>query len=65
MGFYQAVYGAGMFLGPVLAGAVIEAFSGKSLLAGYRANFYVSAALAAAGVLLAAALIREMKLGRK
>ena len=65
MGFYQAVYGAGMFLGPVLAGAVIEAFSGKSLLAGYRANFYVSAALAAAGVLLAAALIREKKIGRK
>ena len=27
MGIYQAVYGAGMFLGPVIAGRVIDGFS--------------------------------------
>ena len=65
MGFYQAVYGAGMFLGPVLAGAVIEAFSGPGAFRGYQANFYFSALLAAAGLLLAAVGIRKKKIGRK
>ena len=54
MGFYQSVYGLGMFLGPVAAGAVVERFSaGADLAAGYRANFAVMAAVALAGALLA------------
>lgn len=54
MGFYQSVYGLGMFLGPVVAGAVVEAFSaGESLAPGYKANFYVMAVVACAGALIA------------
>ncbi len=45
MGFYQSVYGAGMFLGPVLAGKIVEA-------AGYRVNFFAMAGILALGAAL-------------
>jgi MFS family permease len=44
-GFYQSVYGAGMFLGPVLAGAIVSC-------AGYRANFFTMAGILLAGAAL-------------
>ncbi len=54
MGFYQSVYGLGMFLGPVAAGAVVERFStGADLAAGYRANFAVMAAVGLLGAVIA------------
>ena len=63
MGIYQAVYGLGMFVGPVIAGGVIEAFSAGtestgSIVSGYTANFYVMAAVAGFGGLLAILLTR-------
>lgn len=45
MGFYQSVYGAGMFLGPVLAGGIVAA-------AGYRANFFAMAGILVGGAAL-------------
>ena len=61
MGIYQAIYGLGMFLGPVIAGAVIERFSvvsaGEVLtVPGYIANFRVAMGIAAAGGVLAVLL---------
>jgi MFS family permease len=44
-GFYQSVYGAGMFLGPILAGTVIK-------VAGYRANFFMAAGIMVLGAAL-------------
>jgi predicted MFS family arabinose efflux permease len=44
-GFYQSVYGAGMFLGPILAGGLVQAF-------GYRANFFWMAGILLAGAAL-------------
>ena len=45
MGFYQSIYGAGMFLGPVLAGGIVQA-------AGYRANFFAMAGILVIGAAL-------------
>jgi MFS family permease len=45
MGFYQSVYGAGMFLGPVLAGGIVQT-------AGYRVNFFAMAGILAMGAAL-------------
>lgn len=59
MGFYQAVYGLGMFVGPMVAGAVIERFSQGGLMAGYTANFYVMAAVSLGGALISLVLIRR------
>ena len=61
MGIYQAIYGAGMFLGPVIAGAVIERFgtgdvAGSVPVQGYIANFYVAMGIALFGGLLAVLL---------
>ena len=61
MGIYQAVYGLGMFLGPVIAGAVIERFSvtaagDVNAIPGYVANFYVAMSIAIAGGVLAVLL---------
>ena len=58
MGIYQAVYGLGMFLGPVIAGAVIARFSDTAggeagALPGYVANFRVAMGISAAGGILA------------
>ncbi len=56
MGIYQAVYGLGMFAGPMIAGWVIEIAGKGSAASGYTANFYVMAAIAAAGGVLAVLL---------
>lgn len=54
MGMYQAIYGAGMFLGPVIAGAVIDAFTKNGMTRpGYVANFYMCAGIAVLGILIA------------
>jgi MFS family permease len=64
MGVYQAVYGVGMFLGPVIAGKVIEAFStGGASYAGYAANFRMCALVALAGA-AAAWLLTRARVGR-
>jgi len=50
MGMYQAIYGAGMFLGPVIAGAMIKWFtSAESTVPGYTANFVMCAVIAVLG----------------
>ncbi len=64
MGIYQAVYGLGMFLGPVVAGAVIEHFSvtgsgAFSAAAGYTANFYLAMGISLAGMVLAFLFTRQ------
>ena len=54
MGFYQSVYGVGMFLGPLLAGWVVERFSaGGDMVRGYSANFYLCAAISLLGLVVA------------
>ena len=58
MGIYQAVYGLGMFLGPVIAGAIIERFSetageGVNVLPGYIANFRAAMIISVIGGILA------------
>ena len=63
MGFYQAVYGLGMFIGPVISGAVIERFSepggtAVNAVPGYIANFYTAMCAAIAGGVLAFAFTR-------
>ena len=63
MGIYQAVYGLGMFLGPVLAGSVIERFSATvagetNAVPGYVANFYVAMGIAVIGGALAVLVTR-------
>ena len=61
MGIYQAVYGVGMFLGPVIAGGMIEKFSDASgALAGYQANFRLCAGIAFVGALTAVAFVRKV-----
>lgn len=65
IGFYQSVYGIGMFLGPVLSGALIERFSaGVQLTAGYIANFYGMACIAVLCVLISVMLGRGVLPGR-
>ncbi len=60
MGVYQAVYGVGMFAGPVAAGKVIEAFSkGEVLYGGYAANFRMCAGIALVGAVAAWLLTRK------
>ncbi len=65
MGIYQALYGIGMFLGPVIGGMVIEKFSGPAAdpvpVQGYIANFYAAMGIALAGGVLAVV----MKSGNK
>ena len=61
MGIYQAIYGLGMFAGPVIAGWVIEGFSkasagAETIRPGYTANFYAMAAIAVIGGILAVLL---------
>ena len=61
MGIYQAVYGIGMFTGPVLSGVVIERFGGSAAgvvpVQGYIANFYVAMGIALNGAFLAFLLV--------
>ncbi len=66
MGIYQAVYGLGMFLGPVIAGSVIERFTRTeagtvNAIPGYIANFYTAMGLAVIGGALAMLLTRGKK----
>ncbi len=66
MGIYQAVYGLGMFLGPVMAGAVIQRFSvaadgSVSAVAGYMAGFRMAMIISLAGLALALLLTRGKK----
>ena len=56
MGVYQAVYGAGVFIGPVAAGWIIA--SQATPAAGMALNFRVNAALSLLGALLSLALVR-------
>ena len=54
MGFYQSIYGVGMFLGPMIAGGVVEAYKvGENLAPGYQANFLMMALISVAGGVLA------------
>ena len=54
MGIYQAVYGLGMFIGPVLAGLVIERFTaGNNPIPGYTAVFRMAMMISLAGLALA------------
>ncbi len=55
MGVYQAVYGAGVFIGPVAAGWIIA--SQGTQAAGMALNFRVNAALSLLGALLSLALV--------
>ncbi len=69
MGIYQAIYGLGMFLGPVVAGAVIEKFSARAadavsaVAAGYTANFYTAMGFAILGGILAVLLTHGKETG--
>ena len=61
MGIYQAIYGLGMFAGPVIAGWVIEGFlkasaGEETIRPGYTSNFYAMAAIAVIGGILAVLL---------
>ncbi|MBQ1377448.1 MAG: MFS transporter, partial [Lachnospiraceae bacterium] len=57
MGIYQALYGVGMFLGPVIGGVIIDRFGGSAegaaVTAGYTANFYTAMGIAVFGGILA------------
>ena len=69
MGIYQAIYGLGMFLGPLFAGAVIERFSVAGAetidtVPGYIATFYAAMGLAVIGGILALALTRGKRADR-
>lgn len=63
MGFYQSIYSIGMFVGPVLAGGVIEWFGTEGITRGYMANFYLMAGICAAGAVLAALLWTKKRMG--
>ncbi len=63
MGIYQAVYGAGMFIGPVIAGMIIDKIGGTgqeiNLIAGYTANFYAAMCIAVFGGIIAVLLTKR------
>ena len=57
MGVYQAVYGVGMFIGPVAAGWIISAL--PTAVEGMTVNFYFNGALSLLGVALTLLLLRR------
>ena len=57
MGVYQAVYGVGMFIGPVAAGWIISAL--PTAAEGMTVNFYFNGALSLLGVALTLLLLRR------
>ena len=63
MGIYQALYGVGMFIGPVLGGFIIEKFGGEGSslvpVQGYVANFYAAMIIALIGAVFAFILSRK------
>ena len=56
-GVYQAVYGVGMFIGPVAAGWIISAL--PTAAEGMAANFYANGALSLLGAGLTLLLLRR------
>jgi len=68
MGLYQSLYGIGMFAGPMLAGALVNAASPvvegvTQLIIGYRINFFAMAAVGGLAAVLALLLLpRESKM---
>ena len=62
MGFYQSVYGIGMFIGPLIAGGVVQHYTDAvSAVAGYRANFLVMALVGVLGIIAAALTVSDKK----
>ena len=63
MGIYQALYGVGMFIGPVLGGFIIEKFGGHAIdgipVQGYIANFYAAMIIALIGAVFAIILSKK------
>jgi len=62
MGLHQSLYGIGMFGGPVLAGALVNAASpvvegAAQLIVGYRINFFVMAGVGVLAAVLAVLLL--------
>ncbi len=69
MGIYQAIYGLGMFIGPVIAGMVIERVSAggaeqSAAFSGYTAVFYLAMAVSLVGMVLAFLLGKERSKAR-
>lgn len=69
MGIYQAIYGLGMFIGPVIAGMVIERVSAggaeqSATFSGYTAVFYLAMAVSLVGMVLAFLLGKERSKAR-
>ena len=63
MGVYQAIYGVGMFVGPVIAGWILSRSATET--AGYIANFYSNAAVALLGAALARRLFSRRNFDKK
>ena len=63
MGVYQAIYGVGMFVGPVIAGWILSRNATET--AGYIANFYSNAAVALLGAALARRLFSRRNFDKK
>lgn len=64
MGIYQAVYGLGMFVGPVLAGLIMERFpaaasGGSEAVPAYSAVFFMAMIIALAGLVLTLFTVRR------
>ena len=68
MGFYQSLYGIGMFAGPALAGLLVQAASpmvaGVAQLAeGYRANYWACGAVGLLAMVLTPLLLPQKQTG--
>ncbi len=59
MGFYQAIYGVGMTLGPQMVGLFGKSAVGETNLAGLTTGFFVVAAIQLAGAVLTILLIKR------
>ena len=69
MGIYQAVYGLGMFVGPVLAGLIMERFpaaasGGSEAVPAYSAVFFMAMIIALAGLVLTLFTVRKRPAGK-
>jgi len=56
MGFFQAIYGFGMFTGPVIMGLIVDR-------SGISSGFFAAAAFAGAGLVLSYVLLRKSDVG--
>lgn len=62
MGAYQSIYGLGMFLGPLVAGQIVQWFAGnQGLVAGYRAVFAFAAIVGAIAMIFSVFLPKRGK----